>query len=117
MEHLCLLHAGPTLMRSSLCQCYHTIGSGQLVHFVTQEWNLQTPCHKIITSLIVLKGHPVFTSDHFHCSAIYTYLLQSSLLAMIIQVAKQCLAVPKINYHCQILIKIHITAHEQVEAF
>ena len=57
------------------------------------------------------------SSDHFHCSAIYTYLLQSSLLATIIQVAKQYLAVPKINYHCQILIKIHITAHEQVEAF
>jgi hypothetical protein len=30
-EHVCLLHAGPTLVMSSLRQCYHIIGGHELV--------------------------------------------------------------------------------------
>jgi len=36
-EHLRLLHAGPTLMMSSLCQRFHIIGRRQLVRFVARE--------------------------------------------------------------------------------
>lgn len=36
-KHIHLLHMGPTLVNSSLRQCYHIIGGRQLVHLVCHE--------------------------------------------------------------------------------
>ena len=45
-EHVCLLHAGPTLLMSSLSHCYHIIGLHKTVQAVTRQY-ITCKCHSI----------------------------------------------------------------------
>lgn len=36
-EHICLMHAGPTLLLSSLNQKFHVVGTREIVRFVTRQ--------------------------------------------------------------------------------